>query len=184
VGLLDLLTINYQPSSKEEIVELVYKALDYFPSELWNFVIYKGVVKIPYDIKVSIDDNEYEAFVYNKLLRKLREIKKEFSSKNRLLAITLSPILMIRYYIDEGKIKQSILLVHDWIVNDIGFASLFEVKENVSKKLIAHSLGHFYDLLHHFQPIDLMTPELKEIEKANSFCKNCKEKLVEHENFR
>jgi predicted Zn-dependent protease len=183
VGPLDLLTINYEPYSKEEIVELIYKALDYFPNEVWNFVIYKGVAKIPYDVKVNINDHNYDAFIYNKLLRKLREIK-EGISKNKLLAITLNPILIVSYHIDKGKLKQSTMLVRDWVVNDIGFASLFEVKENVSKKLIAHSLGHFYDLSHHFQPIDLMTPELKEIEKTNSFCKNCKEKLAEYENFR
>jgi len=171
--ILDTVVIN-SDVEKEEVVEIVGKACDYFPSNSWDGIQYKGSVHIPYDLKIIFNGSVYKSFLWNMLLRKTRQLKKE----NRLLGITFDPILLLDYSLQDGNIKKNVFFVFDYMTNDVGFVSLFFVKRDVSNKIIAHTLGHSKNLEHHDTPTCLMYSRLQDyLYQINSFCKSCIKKL-------
>ena len=61
----------------------------------------------------------------------------------------------------------------------VGFASLFQLNERSSNRLVAHGLGHNRGLQHHVEPIDLMHSELLSSStlQVDGFCEACLRKL-------
>lgn len=182
---MDTLTINEDLKNKEDLVEIVWRAMKYFPQGIWEGegIEYLGNVILKHDLKIELNKKTYGGFLLKDLIKKLREMKKRFKSEKLLLALTHDPVILIYYQFDERyRIVRKGGPVHDFVLEEMGIVSFFEIEEESGIKVTAHGLGHNQGLVHHAEPIDLMygslLNEIKSIKK-DGFCKTCQEKLKE-----
>ncbi len=175
---IDLLTIN-RDFGEENLVEVMWNALRYFPDELWDGINYVGNINIGYDFKISFRGESYGAFLLKNLIEKVRIFKKIFEIANLLVALTCEPVIVSHYRFEKGGFKRINNLVRDYMCEDLGILSLFKLDEEISVRIAAHGLGHSQGLPHHPEPIDLMYVGLLNgsslIEEG--FCGECRVKL-------
>ncbi|MFQ6064843.1 MAG: hypothetical protein ACE5L6_05135 [Candidatus Bathyarchaeia archaeon] len=177
--LLDMLTINEEPKSKEGLLETIWKAFDYFPRGIWEEIRFVGNIIVKYDLKIKTREKIYGAFIFNNLMRKIREIKNVFESRGLLLAVTYDPVISVYHQFELESFKRIINLVRDYVSRDVGMLSLFEILDETATRVAAHGLGHNQGLKHHVEPIDLMYGSLLDGHsiKRDGFCDECREKL-------
>jgi len=96
------------------------------------------------------------------------------------LGITTDPVVAMYHFFDRTSFKKALYLVHDYVDEKVGVVSLFQVKEESSRKLVAHGLGHNRGLRHHVEPIDLMYSKLLNslTLQVDGFCEVCLRKLA------
>lgn len=176
---LDLLTINDEPGNKEDLVEIMWRAFRYFPEGLWTGVNYVGNVNVKHDLEIESNEEVHGAFIFSRLVRKVRKMKRCRRIEDLLLAVTHDPVIIMYHRFELEKFKRIIDLVHDYVSNDVGILSLFNTDEQVGTKIAAHGLGHNQGLAHHTEPIDLMYVRLLKGNpiKIDGFCIECKKKL-------
>mgnify|MGYP001074941428 CR=1 FL=1 len=176
--LLDMLTINEELKSKEDVMEIVMEAFDYFPEGIWEGIKYLGNVNVKHDLKVKSKEKVYGAFIFNNLIDKIREMKNMLKRDDLLLAVTHDPVIAVYHRFELEKFNRIINLVHDYVSTDLGIVSLFEIEEEAATRIAAHGLGHNRGLRHHAKPIDLMYAELLEYPiRRDGFCDECQRKL-------
>jgi len=179
--LLDTFTINEEPKNKEDLVEIIWQALKYFPKGIWEGVEYLGNVNIKHDLKVEINKRPYGAFLFQDLIKMIRETKKTFKSDKLLLAVTHDPVIAIYYQFEVTRLIKISNLVRDFVSKELGIVSFFEIEDEVGIEITAHGLGHSEGLIHHTQPIDLMYEDLLrrnlKLTKKDGFCDTCQQKL-------
>lgn len=180
---MEMLTINEAGKDIEGILEIIWRALEYFPRNVWNEVKYIGNADIRYDVKVEIRGLLYRAFLLNNLLSKIRMIRGAMDIKDLLLAVTVDPVIAIYSRLEHGGISRTVNLVHDYVSSDIGIISLFAVKNDAAVMVTAHGLGHNRGLRHHNKPIDLMYEGLLESKSLDKdgFCGDCLRRIVRSE---
>ena len=176
---LDLLTINDQPSNKEDLVEMMWRAFRYFPEGLWTNVNYVGNMNVKHDLEIKSNEEAHGAFIFSRLVRKVRKMKNGLRIEDLLLAVTHDPVIIMYHRFELKKFKRIVDLVHDYVSDDVGILSLFETDEEVATKIAAHGLGHNQGLTHHAEPIDLMYVRLLKGDpiKIDGFCIECQQKM-------
>lgn len=175
-----MLTIN-MGFKDDDLLEIMWRALNYFPRGLWDKVNYLGDINMKYDVKVRSKKNIYNAFIFNNLIEKIRKIRKMLQMKDLLLAVTCDPVIAIyhRFRFEVEGISQIASLIHDYVSSDVGIVSLFRVNEETASKIVAHGLGHNQGLRHHMEPIDIMYEGLLKHNVLNEgFCNDCIRKML------
>ena len=180
---ITVLTISGKTEDKEDVVEIVEDASGYFPTDTWDDIIYIGKLSLEHDFKVATNRESYGAFLFQKLIKRIRRIRDSTKLISLLLGITSDPIVTVHHFFDRTNFKRRFYLVHDYVDETAGVVSLFQVKEETSSKLVAHGLGHNRGLRHHIEPIDLMYFELLKspILQVDGFCEVCLSKLRKDE---
>jgi predicted Zn-dependent protease len=176
---IDVLTINEDPKNKKELIEILWQACEYFPRGTWESIEYLGNLNMNHDVRIATNKRIYGAFIFGKLVRKIRKLKKMFEAFEPLLGITSDPIVSVYYRFEMGTYERVVNLIHDYVSEDVGVVSLFRVKEESASRLIAHGLGHNRGLRHHMDPVDLMYIDLLNHPTLykETFCKKCVSKL-------
>lgn len=176
---LDMLTINEELTNKEDLMEIIWKAFEYFPGGVWEAVKYVGNMNVKRDLEIKSEERVYEAFIFANLIRKIREMKNQLRIKDLLLGVTHSPVIVTYHRLELERLKRMIYLVHDYVSYDVGMISFFETDDNAQTQIAAHGLGHSQGLEHHAKPIDLMYARLLDVHpiKIDGFCKECQRKL-------
>ncbi len=177
--LLGMLTVNEEPKSKDDLLEILWKASEYFPQGTWEGIEYLGKISVMHDLKIKSRGKVHRTFILNNLMRKIREIKSVLDSRGLLLAVTYDPVISIYHQFERERFRRIINLVRDYVVNDVGMLSLFEMRDEIATKVAAHGLGHNQGLRHHAEPIDLMYVCLLDGHpiKRDGFCDECQRKL-------
>ena len=120
------------------------------------------------------------AFLFERLIRRIRRIKVSDKSRTLLLGLTLDPIIALYYFFDGKNFRKTSYVVHDYMTKKVGIVSMFRVENEKQGKVVAHGLGHNRGLCHHTKPVDLMHPELLRFPAMKlGFCKDCLRKLLE-----
>ncbi|MEM1586623.1 MAG: hypothetical protein QXX99_04640 [Candidatus Bathyarchaeia archaeon] len=177
---IKMLTINNSDKSIEEFLEIIWRALEYFPKGLWDEVKYLGDAAVRHDVKVEIKGISYGTFILDNLLDKVKRFRRTMKIKDLLLAVTMDPVIIMFSRLESEGIKHIVGLVHDYVSTDVGIISFFTVRDKNAVMVTAHGLGHNRGLRHHGKPIDLMYEGLlknKALDK-NGFCEDCLRKIV------
>ncbi len=177
---ISVLTISGEPEDKRDMVKIVEDASGYFPTETWDDIIYIGELTLEHDFRVKTKRDSYGAFLFQKLVSRMKRVKESNKLMNLLLGITADPIVAAYHFFDKADFKRALYLVHDYVNGKVGVVSLFRVKEETSSRLVAHGLGHNRGLRHHVEPIDLMYSKLLSSPtlQVDGFCKVCLRKLT------
>ena len=180
MGSITVLTISGRTEDKEDVVEIVEDASGYFPTDTWDDIIYIGKISLEHDFKVATGRESYGAFLFQKVIKRIRKVRDSNRLISLLLGITSDPIVAVHHFFDRTNFKRAFYLVHDYVDEKAGVVSLFQVEEETSSKLVAHGLGHNRGLSHHIEPIDLMYSELLKspILQVDGFCEVCLRKLA------
>ncbi|MBS7654423.1 MAG: hypothetical protein QXR06_03665 [Candidatus Bathyarchaeia archaeon] len=179
--LLDVVTVNEEHENKEDLLEVIWRALEYFPGGLWEGANYLGNLNIKYDLKIKSKDDVYGAFMFSSLMEKIRRVRRMLQVKDLLLAVTCDPIITVYHRFEDGGFKRVANLVYDYVSSEIGVVSLFRIEyDRNAARVVAHGLGHNQGLRHHAEPIDVMCEGLLEHEKLRNdgFCNECLKKMM------
>lgn len=177
---MKMLTVNEAGKSIENIIEIIWRALEYFPKGMWDEVRYLGNANIKYDVKIEIKGMLYKAFLFNNLLGKIKKIRGAMGIRDLLLAITVDPVVAVYPKIGSAGISHIVNLVRDYASSDVGIVSLFAMEDDTAIMVTAHGLGHSRGLRHHSEPIDLMYEGLlrnKTLSKEG-FCEDCLKRMI------
>lgn len=174
-----MLTLNERPKVKEDLLDIIYRALSYFPDELWEGVNYLGNVDVEHHLKISSKDELHGAFIIDRLMNKIRELRKRLEARDLLLALTHDPVIIAYYTFEDDGLKRMVNLVRDYVNKEVGLVSLFEMDEETGIRVAAHGLGHNQGLEHHPDPIDLMYVRLLDGTPImeSGFCNECRDRL-------
>ena len=174
-----MLTINEELKNKEDLIEIMWKAFNYFPEGIWKGVNYLGNINVKHDLTIKSKEEVHGAFIFSNLMRKTREMKNMLKGEDLLLAVTHDPVIATYHRFELERFKRIINLVYDYVSNDVGMISFFETEEKATVKITAHGLGHNQGLSHHAEPIDLMYLRLLSGYpiKIDGFCAECQRKL-------
>lgn len=180
---MEMLTINEASKSIKSILEIVWRALEYFPKGMWDEVKYLGNVNISYDVKIKIRGMPHKAFIFDNLLTKIKSIRRAIGIRGFLLAVTVDPIVAVYPRIESRGISHMISLVRDYASSDVGMVSLFAMEDETAIMVTAHGLGHSRGLRHHSEPIDLMYEGLLRSKTLGreGFCGDCLKRMAEVE---
>ena len=175
-----MLTINEDDKSSVEISEIIWRALEYFPRDLWIGVNYLGNMNMEHDVKLRSKETVYRAFIFHNLIEKIRRIRKLLKIKEVLLAVTCDPIIAIYHRFEVEKLSCFANLIHDYVSGDVGVVSLFQIEEEKASKVVAHGLGHNRGLRHHVEPVDIMYEGLLKHTalRKNGFCNECLKRMI------
>jgi hypothetical protein len=181
--LLNVVTVNEELESKEDLLEVIWRALEYFPGGLWEGANYLGNLDIKYDLKIKSKGNIYGAFTLSRLMEKIGRVRRMLQIKDLLLAVTCDPIITVYHRFEGEGFKQIANLVYDYVSREIGVVSLFRIgteHDVTAARVVAHGLGHSKGLRHHPKPIDLMCEGLLEHDKLinDGFCNECLKKMM------
>ena len=177
---ISVLTINKEPESEQDLVKIAEGAIRYFHTGTSNDVMYLGKLSLDHDVKVATSQECLGAFLFKTLIRRIRRLRDSYRATNFWLGMTPDPVVDMYCFLEGTHLKRASYLVHDYMTEAVGIASLFRVNEGFSSKIVAHGLGHSRGLLHHADPIDLMYSELLDASKlkVEGFCKLCSCKLT------
>lgn len=172
---LQFLSINGAVKDKENLAEIVGRASELFPRNLWEDVEYLWNVKIDPDVPIEYKKKPYLAFSIEKIKRKMRYLRKILEPPSTLFGITYDPIVVSFSGFENGVYMNLYGLVREDFYGDIGFFSLFDTEEEKSHPLIAHGLGHSFGLDHHTKPIGIMYDRISSVhsEGLEEFCPDC-----------
>jgi hypothetical protein len=176
---IDVLMINEGIDGEEDLIRVIDDAKKYFPQESWGAVNYLGELRLDHDIKIGTDEQSFGAFLFEKLIRRIKRAAGRDSLVGLLLGITLDPVLVVNYSFDGRNFRRTGYFVHDFVAEKIGVVSFFRIHKPSCAKVVAHGLGHNKGLNHHVHPIDLMYVELlkEPMLQVEGFCNICLRKL-------
>ena len=177
---INVLTINGEPENEQDLVKIVENAKSYFPTDTWHDILYLGKLSLEHDVKIAKNGEHFGAFLFEKLIERIKRIKNSDRLMNLLLGITPDPIIAMHYFFEGNNFKRTLYLVHDYVAEKVGVVSLHQLNNETSSKVVAHGLGHNRGLRHHVKPIDLMYFELLRtpILQVEGFCKICLQTLT------
>ncbi len=178
---INVLTINEEPEEKRDLVKIVDNAKSYFPSETWDDIYYIGKLILDHDVKITLSEDCLGAFLFEKLIGRIKRIRDADDLMNVLLAVTPDPIVAQYHSFDGKNFVRTVYLVHDYVAENAGVVSFFKINDRSSSKVVAHGLGHNKGLRHHAVPIDLMHSELLRLPvlQVEGFCRVCLRKLAQ-----
>ncbi|MGD2201281.1 MAG: hypothetical protein PVJ38_06610 [Candidatus Bathyarchaeota archaeon] len=150
------MTVNEGHRDWEELVEIIWGALDYFQEGIWEEVKFLGNVSLEHDMEVSSNEGVHGAFNLGNLMNKLRMLKTSMRAEELLLALTQDPVILVYHRFVTDGFRRIINLVQDYVAENVGLVSLFKIDKETSIKVTAHGLGHNQGLTHHLDPVGLM----------------------------
>ncbi len=176
---LDILTINESLRNKDDLLEIVWNALNYFPEGMWREINYLGNTSVKSDLIIEAHGEIGHALTFPKILRKLQNMRDMLNTRTLLLAITHNPVVVVYCRFEGSSFKRSVVPVHDYVSEDVGILSFFQKDGPVTVRIMAHGLGHNRGLEHHTEPIDLMFVGLLNGSRLalDGFCRTCRRKL-------
>lgn len=177
---IGLLAIN--PETNEQVhnfAKTVEVATSYFPIETWDSIKYLGEINTRCDVRILAGKTVCEAFLFKRLVERVRKFRKMSKWLNLLLGVTTDPIIATYWYFDGKRFKRANYLITDYVARSIGVVSFFQVECESSKKVVAHGLGHNRGLRHHIEPVDIMYTELLKAStlRVEGFCEACKKEM-------
>lgn len=178
---INVLTISSGPENDRDLVEIIEDARDYFPKKTWDEIRYLEELSLEHDVKIAVGREHSEAFLFEKLVKRVVKMKGSEGSSSLLLGVTTDPIVALYHSFDGTRFRRTVYLVHDYVSEKVGVVSLFRVNRCSSSKVVAHGLGHNRGLSHHTKPIDLMNPGLLRLPtlQVEGFCEACLLRLTE-----
>lgn len=182
---IEVISLNEKNSEviENKIIETIEEAVTFFPKETWDIIEYLGKVELKCDIKLFLKNIKLHGYSFQKVLSKIREVKKTLKIKDLTVAVTENPIVYLEHSILNNKIIKKTLIIHDYFNQELGVISLFKIKKELYAKIAAHGLGHSKGLTHHFKPIGLMYINItREPIKINAFCEDCLTAIKKAEN--
>ena len=177
---ISVLTISGEQENDKDMVKIVEVARGYFPTQIWEDIGYIGKLSFEHDFKVVTSRESCDAFLFQKLISKIRRVRDSKKLTSLLLGITADPMVAMYHFFDRTNFKRALYLVHDYVDEKVGVVSLFQVNGGSSSRLVAHGLGHNRGLRHHVEPIDLMYSKLLSslTLQVDGFCEVCLRKLT------
>lgn len=177
----DMLTINEKMQSREDLLDIMWRAISYFPEGIWEEINYVGNVAVKQDLQIKSKQEVFGAFLFARLLRRIRAMRGMYRVEDLLLGVTHDPVVVVYHRFEVDRFRRIVSLVHDYVSSEVGVISLFDTKEDATMKVAAHGLGHNRGLGHHSEPVDLMYEGLlRGIDiSIDGFCIDCQRKLVE-----
>lgn len=178
---IDVLMINVEPTDGRELIKIVEDGSGYFPTETWDDIECIANLHLNHDITIMTGSESFGAFLFERLTKRIRGIKRSNRPRNLLLGITPDPVVAVHHHFDGGRFKRTLHIVHDYVDEKTGVVSLFKISEHSSSKVVAHGLGHNRGLRHHQEPIDLMYFGLLRapVLQVEGFCRVCLRMLKE-----
>ena len=172
---ISVLTINREPENEQDIVKIVEKARNYFPTETWNEITYLGKLRLEHDLNIATSGESFGALLLERLIKRIEKIKDSDRLMSLLLGITPDPVVAVYHFFDGKNFRRTLYLIHDYVTNKVGMVSFFQLNEETSRRVVAHGLGHNRGLRHHVEPIDLMYSELlrSHVLQVEGFCRIC-----------
>jgi len=172
---ISVLTINREPENEQDIVKIVEKARNYFPTETWNEITYLGKLRLEHDLNIATSGESFGALLLERLIKRIEKIKDSDRLMSLLLGITPDPVVAVYHFFDGKNFRRTLYLIHDYVTNKVGMVSFFQLNEETSRRVVAHGLGHNRGLRHHVEPIDLMYSELlrSHVLQVEGFCRVC-----------
>jgi hypothetical protein len=172
---INVLTITSGRENDRDLVKIIENARDYFPEKTWDEIRHLEELSLEHDVKIAVGREHSEAFLFEKLVKRVGKMKGSEGLSNLLLGITTDPIVALYHSFDGTRFRRTVYLVHDYVSERVGVVSLFRVNSNSSSKVVAHGLGHNRGLSHHVKPIDLMYPGLLRLPtlQVEGFCEAC-----------
>jgi hypothetical protein len=193
---IEILPINTDSVYAEEIADIVERAFDYFPYNLWDGVEIIGPMKVDYDTEILIDKEAYKAHEYIHLVKRLKKLKDVFKIKNPLIGVSYDPFVRIYNAYEGDGFKRFVEVMRDYVYEDTVIYSLFGAPSEKYTDAMVHTLGHVSGLRHHNKPVDIMFMDLIEPKKkfidienwkinfrgffGDYFCKKCKQQLKKY----
>ena len=181
---IHVLTISGGTKNDNDLVKIVEDATSYFPTDAWDDIRYIGKLRLKHDFKVMTSKESYGAFLFQRLIKRIKGIRDSSRLMSLLLGITADPVVAVYHFFDRTNLKKTLYLVHDYVDKKVGVVSLFQVNAESSGRLVAHGLGHSRGLRHHMEPIDLMYTKLLSHPtlQVNGFCEACLRKFLHPSN--
>lgn len=178
---INILTINPKPGDEQDLVKIIEDATGYFPRETWDEIECVGELVLERDVKIAMNGVSCEALPFEKLVKRIGRTKTRRRLVGLVLGVALDPVVAVYHYFDAQRFRRAVYLVHDYVTDRIGFASLFRINDESSSKVVAHGLGHSRGLHHHMEPIDFMYSGLLSAHslQVEGFCEPCLQRLTE-----
>jgi len=172
---ISVLTINREPENERDLVKIVEKAQNYFPTETWDDILYLGKLRLEHDLNIATSGESFGALLLERLIKRIEKIKDSDRLMSLLLGITPDPVVAVYHFFDGKNFRRTLYLVHDYVTNKVGVVSFFQLNEETSRRVVAHGLSHNRGLRHHVEPIDLMYSELlrSHVLQVEGFCRVC-----------
>ena len=98
---INILTINEKVENETDIIKVIENAKDYFPKETWGTVQYLGKVRLEYDVKIAVNEESLGAFLFEKLIRRIRKVKG--SDKFGTLLVNSQHFILVSFRINLKK---------------------------------------------------------------------------------
>ncbi len=177
---LNLLTVAQEGCDETDLVQIVDEAKTFFPTEAWYEIRYLGDLSFNRDLEIRDGGQASGAFLFKRLLQRVRKVKDSNGLPGLLLGITPKPVVDVYYSVEGGSLRRTVFFVRDYVSKKIGVVSLFKLAEDTTSKVVAHGLGHSQGLRHHLEPTDLMHSELLKLRhlEVDGFCNTCIQALT------
>jgi hypothetical protein len=130
-----MMTINEEEKNSEELMEVMWKVIKYFPEGIWEGVKFLGNVNVEHDLEVNYKENVYGAFTFNNLLSRIRQMRNLLKKDDFLLALIFDPIIVTYHRLISDSLKRMVDLVRDHVSKDVGMISLRSMKKPRSELL-------------------------------------------------
>ena len=181
VRAINILSINPKPEVEQDLVKIIEDATEYFPRETWDEIECVGKLVVERDVKIAMNGVSCEALPFEKLVKRVGGTKTRRRLGGLVLGVAWDPVVAVYHYFDAQRFRRAVYLVHDYVTDRIGFASLFRIDDESSRKVVAHGLGHSRGLHHHMEPIDFMYSGLLSARslEVEGFCGSCLQRLAE-----
>jgi hypothetical protein len=92
LGLLEVVTLNERPDTREDATRFIRDAMDYFPDETWRGLNYLGNIDLEHGIEVRVREEERGAFALRVLVSRLRSLRRLLDARGLLLGLTRDPL--------------------------------------------------------------------------------------------
>ena len=75
-----MLTLNEKHRVEDDLIEIICRALSYFPEEPWEGVNYLGNMDVEHHLEIRSRDELHGAFIIEQLMNKIRKMKARSAS--------------------------------------------------------------------------------------------------------
>jgi predicted Zn-dependent protease len=179
---IGVLAINPETMGQPHyFAKTVQVATSYFPSETWDNIEYLGEIDASCDVKILVGKTVCKAFLFRRLVEKVKMFRKRSKWFNVLLGITADPIIVTHWCFDGMQFKRVSYLVADYVSKSDGVVSFYQIEGELPAKVVAHGLGHSRGLRHHTEPVDVMYSNLLRTSTLHveGFCDTCKKEIAD-----
>jgi hypothetical protein len=96
-------------------LKLSVKPLNCSPKPYGGQVNYLGNLEAQHHLKIKSNEETYNAFIVDKLMKAIRVLWERFEVEHLLLILTSDPVVMLFYQYTIYGFKANVRLVHDYV---------------------------------------------------------------------